>query len=269
MTKARTKSLSKLEGLRAVLFDLEGVLDDHLPRQAAIVEEALKQAGLTVSYNVKDVYHLRSNSFMHEKKPFFQALLAIQKIGAAKATAATPTQLRRIVEAQTRKFTAAEKKAIEKAISIYSALRRTPEQFEKFEAPVEGSLELLKKLHATGMRIGVITNANNALAQRLLKKHGFAPFVHALVTDADSVPEKPAPDGVRLLLKKLGVGADEAVLVDDSIAGIEAGKRAGLKATVGVLSGNTNREAFEKGGRNKPDFVLKRASELFNVIEKR
>jgi len=52
-------------------------------------------------------------------------------------------------------------------------------------------------------------------------------------------------------------------MVGDHPIDILAGKRVGMK-TIGVLTGRTKREEFEKAGA---DYILRDASEIFGLLE--
>jgi phosphoglycolate phosphatase len=52
-------------------------------------------------------------------------------------------------------------------------------------------------------------------------------------------------------------------MVGDHPIDIHAGKRVGMK-TIGVLTGRTQREEFEKAGA---DYILREATEICNLLE--
>jgi len=74
---------------------------------------------------------------------------------------------------------------------------------------------------------------------------------------------KPEPDSIKLALDKLGVKAEEAIIVGDSIRrDIEAGKKLGM---VTVYAAYGDRNFFEREGR-EADFVIYCMSELMGVL---
>lgn len=267
MTRPRPRSSSRLEGVRAVLFDLEGVLDDHLSRQHATAEMALREAGVKLHYKVSEAYRLRTNPFMHEKVPFLRALLLFDRIGIRKVLGMKPDALEKALDIRSKDLTDAELERISKAAEGYSRIRREPEKLRKFIKPIAGSKTLLSELKRAGLRVGVVTNANPAMARYLLENHGLDKHVDALITGEDVTREKPDPQGIRLLLKRLRIKPTETILIEDSLAGIRAGKEAKLKATIGVLTGLTGKKEFENaGGNNRPDIVLNRAYEILSHL---
>jgi phosphoglycolate phosphatase len=64
-------------------------------------------------------------------------------------------------------------------------------------------------------------------------------------------------------MKSLRISGEEGVMVGDHIIDIQAGKRVGMK-TMGVLTGRTKKEEFEKAGA---DYVLTSVSEIYKIVE--
>lgn len=94
-------------------------------------------------------------------------------------------------------------------------------------APYEGIPELLVGLKERGVRLASVTNKADFAAKLLCEK--FYPGIFDFVLGArEELPRKPAPDGVFLALKALGVQADEAVFVGDSDVDYHTAKNAGL-----------------------------------------
>jgi sugar-phosphatase len=85
-----------------------------------------------------------------------------------------------------------------------------------------------------GDRVAVVTSATRPLAEARLGAVGISP--PAVVVYADDVARgKPDPEGYRTAAERLGVDPADALVVEDSPPGIEAGRAAGA-ATVGVTS---------------------------------
>jgi phosphoglycolate phosphatase-like HAD superfamily hydrolase len=95
-------------------------------------------------------------------------------------------------------------------------------------ADIEGRrplAELADVQALAGLRpLGVVTGCPRRLAESVLARHGFAPFVKALVTSEDG-PGKPDPAPVTLALQRLGVSA--AWMVGDNPGDIVAARGAG------------------------------------------
>lgn len=106
--------------------------------------------------------------------------------------------------------------------------------------PIPGCLDAVAALRARGLRIGSTTGFTRAMMDVLAPeaaKRGFAPDV---IVTADEVHHaRPWPDMCLRNVMELGVSAvDACVKVDDTIAGIEEGRRAGMWTVGVVMTGN-------------------------------
>lgn len=81
------------------------------------------------------------------------------------------------------------------------------------------------------------------------------------VQGTDGVPAKPEPDVIYASLEKLGVRAEDCLLIGDAPADMEAGRRAGVK-TCAVLWGYGKREDLAKW---EPDYWVAHPSELCKI----
>jgi phosphoglycolate phosphatase len=70
-------------------------------------------------------------------------------------------------------------------------------------------------------------------------------FIHTVVTREDIREVKPDPVHVGEALRLLGVTPEEAMMVGDHPTDIQAGSALDMK-TIGVLSGRTNKKAFQE-----------------------
>jgi mannitol-1-/sugar-/sorbitol-6-phosphatase len=89
---------------------------------------------------------------------------------------------------------------------------------------VPGMLELVSMLD--GRPWSVVTGAPRALAMARLGRCGY-PAPAVLVSAGDVARGKPHPEGYLLASRRLGIGARESLVVEDSAAGIRAGICAG------------------------------------------
>jgi phosphonoacetaldehyde hydrolase len=106
--------------------------------------------------------------------------------------------------------------------------------------PVPGCIAAVAALRARGLRIGSTTGFTRAMMDVLApeaERRGFAPNV---IVTADEVPRaRPWPDMCLVNVMKLGVSSVAAcVKVDDTVAGIEEGLRAGMWTVGVVMTGN-------------------------------
>jgi HAD superfamily hydrolase (TIGR01509 family) len=102
-------------------------------------------------------------------------------------------------------------------------------QYEDLEDVVaaEGSAALLETLEVLRLPWAVVTSADRRLARARLRTAGIS--ASQLITVEDGREGKPAPEGYLLASARLGVEPGHCLVVEDSAAGIEAGRRAGMR----------------------------------------
>ena len=121
-----------------------------------------------------------------------------------------------------------------------------------------GTTAVLEDLHARGLAMGIVTSKGDELARRGLELTGLARFLPVVVS-ADSVTKyKPEPEPVLLALERLGVRADEALMMGDSPHDISSGNAAGVR-TIGALWGPFTRAQIAVAG---PTYWMANISEL-------
>jgi HAD superfamily hydrolase (TIGR01509 family) len=88
----------------------------------------------------------------------------------------------------------------------------------------------------TGHKRGLVTGSSRAEVQQVLPHLG-APAFDVIVAAEDVARSKPAPDGYQAALAALGLEPHECVVIEDSEAGITAGREAGCHV-LAVRAGN-------------------------------
>ncbi len=92
-----------------------------------------------------------------------------------------------------------------------------------------GSIELLKKLKARNLKIGLATSGDQDYVRAVFAKFPvFKNYFDKAVTSEDVQRGKPNPDCYRKMLGKLEVKASDAVVLEDSMHGITSAKAAGI-----------------------------------------
>jgi phosphoglycolate phosphatase len=103
-----------------------------------------------------------------------------------------------------------------------------------------GVAETLSALRRAGKMLAVVSNKNVALCRRVLTTLEVDGYFECVI-GADSLQaRKPSPEPLLKVLSDLGVSAERAVIVGDSINDIAAGKGAGI-VTVGCTYGYGDR----------------------------
>ncbi|REE78729.1 HAD superfamily hydrolase (TIGR01509 family)/HAD superfamily hydrolase (TIGR01549 family) [Paenibacillus taihuensis] len=111
------------------------------------------------------------------------------------------------------------------------------EQFERLhEEELQGTtlrpgvVGILDEAKRLGLRIGLASSSDRKWINRHLQQQGIAEYFEVICTRDDVLKAKPDPALYLLALERLGLKADEAVAVEDSLNGLTAAKLAGLKA---------------------------------------
>lgn len=120
--------------------------------------------------------------------------------------------------------------------------------------PYEGIVEALASLPG---RKSTATTKGTPTTRSVLEKFGLITYFDH-VQGTDGFPAKPEPDVIFASLTALGAKAEDCLLVGDSAADMEAGRRAGVK-TCAVLWGYGRREDMSRWA---PDYWVEHPREL-------
>lgn len=91
-----------------------------------------------------------------------------------------------------------------------------------------GVVERLEEGRVMGIKMGVASSSSGNWVENHLREKGLRGYFDEIVVRSDTLPAKPAPDLYLVALSRLGLRADEAVAIEDSVHGIEAAKKAGI-----------------------------------------
>ena len=94
--------------------------------------------------------------------------------------------------------------------------------------PLPGVRTWLERLQNDGFRQAIASSAPMANIDTLIDELGLRPFFDAIVSGTD-LPGKPDPAVFRRAAETIGVPAENCIVVEDAIAGVEAAKQAGMK----------------------------------------
>jgi phosphoglycolate phosphatase len=184
--------------LRAVLFDMDGTLVDTLPDIAAAVNAALAGLGLR----------------------------ALDNAHIATLIGNGPRVLsRRALEAQETLDAADRERLVEPLLAGYA--RNYATQAGKLGRIFPGTLEGLGALSEQGLKLGVVTNALQHLAEAVLARFDIARYLQ-LVLGGDRVTQpKPHPEPLWQACNELDVAPHETLMVGDSVNDVTAARAAG------------------------------------------
>jgi beta-phosphoglucomutase family hydrolase len=115
--------------------------------------------------------------------------------------------------------------------------------------PYEGSVKLIHQLRQQGFKIAVVTSSQNCEA--VLKAAELDAFFEVRVDgntiDAQQLAGKPAPDTFLMAAQRLGVEPKRAVVVEDAISGVQAGRHGNFGLVVGVARKGNDEELRHHG----------------------
>jgi phosphoglycolate phosphatase len=121
----------------------------------------------------------------------------------------------------------------------------------------------LKSLRGRGFKVGIVTRNCEEAVRKVVPD--IEAFCDVFVPRDLIKRVKPHPEQLTSVLKALHVTGEETVMVGDHPIDIQAGKRVGMK-TVGVLTGRTKRDEFEKAGA---DLILNKVPEILKILEEK
>jgi beta-phosphoglucomutase len=184
--------------IKAVLFDLDGVLVST------------------------DEFHYRSWLKLSKEEgfDFFDHEFNHQFRGVARMEC-----VEILTKASGRSFTLEQKKEIAERKNRYfaeSLAAVTPDEL------LPGALAALQELKRRGIKIAVASNSRNA--KPIIKQVGIDQYLDAIVDGHEIENSKPDPEVFLLAAKGVGVDPAQCIVVEDAIAGLEAARRAGMKA---------------------------------------
>jgi phosphoglycolate phosphatase len=111
----------------------------------------------------------------------------------------------------------------------------------RFVRPIQGAASLLAQLHASGCRVAVATVDTSRRARLAIDFLGWGGQIDLVVGGDQVTRSKPDPEMVRLILNRLGIEGSKGVMVGDALNDVRMGINAGLKSSIGVLSGLATR----------------------------
>ena len=182
-----------LEGIEAVIFDLDGSLVDSMWLWKAIDIEYLGKFGVSLPDRLQN--DIEGMSF-HETAVYFKEHFSI------------PDSLDQIKEDWN---------------------RMAWDKYAK-EVPLKpGVQEFLDGCRARGIRLGIATSNSRELMENIALVHGLKDYFTCILTGSEIKRGKPAPDIYLEVAGRLGVDPGKCLVFEDIIPGIQAGKNAGMR----------------------------------------
>ncbi|MFA6175227.1 MAG: HAD family hydrolase [Phycisphaerae bacterium] len=127
--------------------------------------------------------------------------------------------------------------------------------------PYDGIPEAVAELGKKGIRLAVLTNKDQAMAQKIVEH--FFPGSFEIIRGTTGIdPVKPDPKAGMQIIKYFGIAPGQAVFVGDSSADIQAAKACG-SYSVGVSWGLRLADELR---RNEADLIISNPCELIRAF---
>lgn len=215
--------------IKAVFFDMDGVIFNSMPSHAKAWEMAMHKYGF--NFNAYDAY------------------LNEGRTGASVINECCENTYHR----------QATQQEIEQ---IYHAKTEAFNSFGMPE-PIEGISDVLYFLKEHGIQIWIVTGSGQHSLMERLDKHFPAIFSRErMITAYDVKIGKPDKEPYYKALLKSGVEAEEAIVVENAPLGVKSGKAAGL-FTIGVNTGILDPKVLKEAGA---DLVLPDMKQLLEYL---
>ena len=181
--------------LKAVLFDMDGVLFDSMPNHAYAWSHAMTQFGLEMT---------AYEAYLHEGRTGSGTInILAQRYWGRDAT---PEEIERIYAAKAEVF------------------NTCPEP-----KPMPGAFEALTAAKELGCKIVLVTgSAQTSLLERLEEHYPGFFRQELMVTGFDVKHGKPHPEPYLMGLQKACIKAEEAIVVENAPLGVESAHKAGI-----------------------------------------
>ena len=215
------RALGLPEGVRACLFDLDGVLTRtatvHMAAWKRTFDEFLRASDPAAPEFTQEDYNLYVDG--KPRADGVRDFLASRGIVLPEGAAGDAPDAATVQGVATRKNELVLRELDEHGVEVY-----------------EGSMRYLRAVKQTGLATAVVTASANG--GQVVAAGGFADLidtrVDGIVAAREGLRGKPAPDTFLAGARALGVEPTEAVVFEDALAGVAAGRAGGFAYVVGV-----------------------------------
>lgn len=228
--KHSSEAKPTLQGVKGVLFDIDGTLTNSDPLHFKAFQLLLQEAGFQGGKPIDEEFFKSRISGRHN--PLIAADLFPD-------------------------WPEAERLAV---LDRKEALFR--ELAGSVLVPMPGLQPFLRWLDARGLRKAAVTNAPAANTTLMLHALGLGTYFEAVVLGEDCARAKPFPDPYLKGLEKVGLAASEAIVIEDSPAGVSAAVAAGIRV-VGITSSQSEETLRAVGA----SIIIKDYNELLQLAE--
>ena len=113
--------------------------------------------------------------------------------------------------------------------------------FAKYVKPVLGIIEFLQKLNKQKFPTALATSSRKTISDYVLENFGIRKYFNHIITGDDVTRAKPDPEIYLKAANNLKIKPFDCIVFEDSISGVEAAKKAGMKVIL-VMTSHTKKE---------------------------
>jgi len=179
--------------IKAVLFDLDGVLIDATEWHYKALNRSLGLFGFTIS--------------RYDHMATYNGLPTRRKLEMLSVEAGLPSSLHGLIN---------------RVKQVYTREEILASCWPTFEKEF-----MMSRLRREGYRIAVCSNAIRDSVELMLARAGLLEYVEFILSNDDVKSPKPDPAIYNLAISRMGIDAHEVVIVEDAAHGIQAARRAG------------------------------------------
>jgi HAD superfamily hydrolase (TIGR01509 family) len=125
----------------------------------------------------------------------------------------------------------------------------------------KGVVELLEELKGK-INIALATMSNRIVVEKILSEKSIRNYFNVILSADDVNHPKPNPEVFLASAKKLGIKPKECVVIEDSIFGVKAAKKAGMKC-IAIPSGSYNEKELQK---EHPDIIVESIAKKGKIL---
>jgi HAD superfamily hydrolase (TIGR01509 family) len=192
--------------MKAVIFDMDGVIIDSEPLHVMADNEILKHSGITVPEGYFDRFAgWTLQSMWEEIRKDYHIDKSVEEIVELQL----PFKLELLREGDYR--------------------------------PIPGIVDLMEKIGEMGLPIAIASSSPVQFIDAVLEKLGLKKYVQFWVSGEEVSRSKPEPDIFLKVAEMLKVNPADCLVIEDSASGIIAAKRAGMKC-IGYRNHNSGNQ---------------------------
>ena len=196
--------------LKAVIFDMDGVLVDSEPLHARAAVLALKNLGVDIS--IEYFYGFIGSTTIH----MLETLIQDYNLSST----------------------------VSEILILYNEAKHQLIQVEGYEA-VPYTKELIIDLYKHGVKLAIASSSTSTEIEDVVKALGIGSYFDKLISGTTVKHPKPAPDVFLKAVTELGINKSECIIFEDSCNGVRAAKAAGIPV-IGFVNEHSGKQDLSK-----------------------